>query len=143
MGEGAFTLASAIYVVLSFGAALYMSYKVKKRFFTLLVCFWIFAQPIVLYKFSFKIPVLNSAFNMNRILFIYFIIVMLFGMADSGKKKFKLAKPSFEIYVLLFMLMVSLSLGYNYNALGAKRSIALSIEVITFVLVYFSLKKYI
>lgn len=135
-----------VYIVAAFIAALVISRKVDRNWFSFILVFWIFAQPVMQALFVYKIPGLNFDLQPNRVLFLFLLAYILSGAALGRSYAYApttvVRRPFFEKYFYIYLIIVTIAIALNFSALSPRSIIATPLEIVTFITVYTAAKRY-
>lgn len=135
-----------IYIVAAFVAALVISRKADRNWFSLILVFWIFAQPVMQAFFVYKIPGLNFDLHANRVFFLFLLAYILSGSALGRPYAYAPAtairRPFFEKYFYIYLIIVTIAIALNFSALSPRSIIATPLEIVAFITVYTATKRY-
>lgn len=136
----------ALYVIVMFFVALYLARKTDRKFLGLVLMFWILAQPVLHSKFTIDIPGLPFDFQPNRILLIilfgYLVSMKLLGVKTTQNHYGYVKPPPFEKYFFAYLVIMILSLAYNYANIKARSLVVEPSAILTFILSYYVAKYY-
>ncbi len=129
-----------IYVCLAIVIALVMARKTKNYWLTFTLILWVLGQPILNAFYVFSPKWLPFDFQPNRILLLILICVFFINTLKSSRFYFKKigdkVGSGHNIYLVIFILSVVVSMIINRDVLDIKRIIAIPLEPITFLLLY-------
>jgi len=127
------------YVVFAVLLAGWISRKTDKKFFSFVILSWLFAGPVAERVLTGKLGFLPFDINPDRLLLL-FSGVMLSMHYLGGARRNRVRAPGFEKYMFIYILLVLLAVLINRNYLPAKWLIAIPLEPLVFVALYFTIK---
>ncbi len=134
------------YVCATFLIALFISAKADRRLLSFILVFWIFAQPVINSKFKITLGFMGFDLQPNRVLF----IISLFYLFLTSKPKKDItpgystySKPRYEIYFLIYLLLIIFSYTINISDINIKTASAKLTDIIIFLTVYYTAKYHI
>ena len=138
------TVPYIIYLISAFIVSVYLSRRTDRKVLTFALVFWIFSEPYLDAMFIISFPGLPFEFQPNRILLIFLFFYLLLGHLFSFQKySITSATPPFEKYMYFYILVVTLSLMYNYSDIRQQLMGAVPAAIFTFIIIYQTGKRYI
>jgi hypothetical protein len=133
-----------LYVVGATIAALWLSFRTDRKILSFILIFWLFTQPVLNTALKISFSWLPFDLQPNRLLLFALTPYLFFaGMIGGTKVQAVAAKrPPFEKFMYLYLVLVILSLALNFDAIRKQHVLAVPAEIITFIIVYFTTKKY-
>lgn len=126
--------------------ALLISYLYSKNTtsfaYSFLIIFFILAQPVILGKYAYKLPVLDFDLTINRLYLILFAIMLLSTKQSSNFKNQSYKSPKFIIYISILTFSIVLSLLVNIDEIYLKYVLALLTDTLTFGLFILTAKRF-
>jgi len=126
------------YLALAFLAAAFLSSRTDRKFFSFIIYFWIFSQPILNSVLMIKVPGLGFDLHPNRIMLVLLVPYLLFL---SNRNTTNIKRPPFEKYILIYLIVVFSSLAYNFDVIHKQNLAAVPLEIFMFLIFYLAAKR--
>ena len=131
-----------VYVALSLITSIILSLRTNRKLLTFIIVFFILAQPVLTSHYTIDLPGMPFDLRPNRIL----LFVMLSFLVWGSVKKYDLKnsykeKPAFEIFLYTYLILVIISLIFNFNRIQTQNLIVIPAEILLFIFVYHVLKR--
>jgi len=136
---GAYVFAASI-------TALVLAKKTDNKSLSFLLIFWIFTQPIFNTVLLIKTPGIGFDLQPTRILFLSLTAYYIYKTLTTNKvirNVAHLKNPSYEKYIYIYLILVILSLLFNYDNIRLKAVAAIPLDIFSFIIVYLVAKKYV
>lgn len=130
-----------LYLIFATIVAFYLSMKTDRKVLGFVLIFWLLAQPVIDGHFGIVLAGLPFSLPPNRILFLFVLVYLLWGMI-SGLKVPTGTSPPFEKYIYVYFALVVLALVMNYSSINTKELFSVPVEIATFFAVYAVAKRH-
>lgn len=135
-----------LYTCLAAGYSLFAAKKTGRFFLGFVLIFWILAKPVLNAHYSFDVPGAGINIAANRLLFICCLGYLIFGLlckkssVVSATRDFR--RPNFEKYFYFLLFPILFSIAINYKLIPLKSIAAIPLELLIFIVVYVTAKRY-
>jgi len=96
---------------------------------------WLLAQPVINAKYIIPLPGLPFELQPNRILFLFSLVYLLWGLISQAEELTG-TNPPFEKYIYIYFGLVLFAVLLNYAFMSPKNVISVPLEIATFLAVY-------
>lgn len=130
-----------LYVIFATITACFLSIGTDRKVLSFVLILWLLAQPVINAKYIIPLPGLPFELQPNRILFLFALVYLLYGLIFWARES-TIVNPPFEKYIYIYFVLVLFAVSLNYTFMSPKNVISVPLEIATFLTVYLLAKHY-
>lgn len=130
-----------LYVIFAMIAACFLSIGTDRKVLSFVLILWLLAQPVINAKYIIPLPGLPFELQPNRILFLFSLVYLLYGLIFWARESTGI-NPPFEKYIYIYFGLVLFAVLLNFAFMNPKNVITVPLEIATFLTVYLLTKRY-